>query len=191
VERFTRKSTSYTAACGPCGQSNASVTWTENFGAGGGAAVAGALVAGRTVGTMRRVGVCVGSKVGVASGVGVSSGVGLARGVKVGRAVRVGVAVPVSRKAVKVPVSQASRVTTMMRIALKSKTRFRSNWQLLSEHHAPLYSGRKFLANGVNEWGTNKRIGGAQENLSFRGARNLSPHNTRFLVAKKLLEVTG
>jgi len=147
VERFTRMSTSYTAPCEPCGQSNESVTWTENFGAGGGAAVAGALVAGRTVGTMRRVGVCVSSKVGVASGVAVSSGVGLARGVKVGRAVRAGVAVPVSRKAVKVPVSQAGRVTTMMRIALKSKTRFRSNWQLLSEHHAPLYSGHWFLAN--------------------------------------------
>lgn len=117
-----------------------------NCGLGGAGGAVGALVAGRKVG--RGVDVGDAAEVAVASGVGDASGVAVARGVKVGRGVRVGVAVPELSRAVKVSVLQASKTMTMMRIALESQTRFRSNWALLSEHRAQLYSGHKFLANG-------------------------------------------
>jgi len=147
VERFTRMSTSYTAACEPWGQSNASITWTGNLGAGGGGGTVGALVAGRAVGTTRWVVVGDAAEVGDASGVGVSSGVAVTRGVKVARGARVGVAVPDSRRAVKVLASQASSAKTTMNNTLKINMRFRSNGQLLSERRESLYSGHWFLAN--------------------------------------------
>ena len=105
----------------------------SNCGLVGAGGAVGALVAGRTVGTMRWVGVGDAAEVGDASGVGVSSGVAVARGVKVGRGVRVGVAVAASSRAEKVVVSQASILKTTMRNTLIVQRRFRSNRQLLSE----------------------------------------------------------